>query len=102
MVGVFRVVDGIAHGAAGRLPGRARHVAEAVAGRRGEESDIDLEAAFLYGAGSSSVAPNDGGAVKKTIGDGFSHLTAHARGVEPGDDALPDRVGDAVMGVAQR
>ena len=55
LIGIVRIREGVAQGAAGRLARDAIDVAVSVGRRRCNEGDVDLEVAAFNGAGSAAV-----------------------------------------------
>ena len=102
LAGKVRVHHGVAQRAAARFTVRAVSVAKRIAARHAEKRHVDIQLAVLEQLHAPAVGVNLHRLVHQPVGDGVCQPAAHARGVNPGDDAAFDMLDQGVVTGHQR
>ena len=90
LIGIVRIREGVAQGAAGRLARDAVDVAVSVGRRCSNEGDVDLEVAAFNGAGSAAVRTENSSSGEESRGDGLGYWSADVVRIDACDDAGSD------------
>ena len=102
LTGKVRVHHGVAQRTAARFAVRAVGVAKLIAARHAEKRHVDIQLAVLEQLHAPAVGVNLHRLVHQPVGDGIRQPAAHARGVNPGDDAAFDMLDQGVVTGHQR